>query len=899
MANENKFNGGAGQNRRPNGDRPFGKRPIEGREAGKGPVRRHPITQRPIVPETEKKEEVPDKKTKKELKQLEKSKKRESREVEIEEKPRFRIGGRIVLSLVCVSLTFFMLYLLTKQYDIQVIHYSQYSLAASRLHWKPLQEVPTRGDILDCNGNVLASTTYEYTIGITPNDVLKSQAKRDEGLSLSQIARGFSDILGVDVEEVEKALNKTDATYVQIAKHVSHETKKELSDFMSQNNLGGVAIDSDPKRYYTYNNLAAQVIGFADRDGNTLIGQYGIEAYYNTDLTGTKGYSYTETDNYNSGALPYKAPTSIEAVDGYNVELTLDMNIQRIAEEACRDAYLSYRPKDGVTCIVMDPYTGEIRAMVSMPDFNLNAPREMPFGLKTDDWQAMKSSEKAVYLMSNAWRNRCISDTYEPGSTLKAVTTAIALEEGLTDEEEYFSDAPIEVSSVDTISCWREHTDGNHGVETLRAAFENSCNPIFVQLAKRITNGGTNIDKYYSYIRNCGFYDVTGIDLPAEGKGIFHAQPTEVDLASLSFGESSTVTPLQLVSVYSALVNGGTLMKPHIVSRLTDNAGNIIREYEPTKVRTIFSSGTSKRVRSLMEDVVNLGTGAAGYVPGYYVAGKTSTSTIENGEDEGYHVLSFGCYAPSYDPKIAVLVVINKPADKQVGSGIAAKVSARIVEETLEYMDIPRKLTQKDYKDMTTLYHVQNDVHGKTFTDAKRILESEGYTVLDGSGTMEQDSIVGTVYYGDTETIYKNSVVVLYPGEVGKSEMNTTVIPNFTGMDFLECQRMAKEYGLNILVEGNIKGRVVSQDPPPTNLSAVTPTVTPTPTPGPGEEEGMTEDTQETTGETADTTPVETSAESTGETGDTENTDTSETGETTPPPPQRVVYGTVIKLVLE
>ena len=200
---------------------------------------------------------------------------------------------------------------------------------------------------------------------------------------------------------------------------------------------------------------------------------------------------------------------------------------------------------------------------------------------------------------------------------------------------------------------------------------------------------------------------------------------------------------------------------------------------------------------------------------------------------------------------------------------------------------------------MTTLYHVQNDVHGKTFTDAKRILESEGYTVLDGSGTMEQDSIVGTVYYGDTETIYKNSVVVLYPGEVGKSEMNTTVIPNFTGMDFLECQRMAKEYGLNILVKGNIKGRVVSQDPPPTNLSVVTPTVTPTPTPGPGEEEGMTEDTQETTGETADTTPIETSAESTGETGDTENTDTSETGETTPPPPQRVVYGTVIKLVLE
>ncbi|MBP5186851.1 MAG: peptidoglycan glycosyltransferase, partial [Clostridiales bacterium] len=423
--------------------------------------------------------------------------------------------------------------------------------------------------------------------------------------------------------------------------------------------------------------------------------------------------------------------------------------------------------------------SGEILGMVSMPDFDLNTPREIPYGISEKEWSDMTSEEQAEYLMRNAWRNRCISDTYEPGSTMKAVTTAIALEEGLTYEDEIFSDAPIEITTVDTIRCWREKTDGNHGDETLREAFERSCNPIFVRLAQRI-----GIEKYYDYIHNCGFYDVTGVDLPAEGKGIFHAEPTEVDLATLSFGESSTVTPLQLISVYSALVNGGDLMRPHIASRVVDANGNIIREYEPEKVRTIFSSRTSARVRNLLEDVVKEGTGSAGYVPGYYVAGKTSTSTIDVGEEAGMHVISFGCYAPSYDPKIAVLVVINKPEDKDVGSSAAAKVSARIVEETLEYMNVDRKLSKEEYDRMGLLFHVP-DVTGKTFLQAKKELEDEGFTVLDGTGSMSLDSIVGTMYYGQEETVYKNSVIVLYPDTVAEEDMNKTPIPNFTGMNII------------------------------------------------------------------------------------------------------------------
>lgn len=797
---------------------------------------------------------------------------------------RFRIGGRIVLVTVFLALTLFMGYLIKVQFKLQHDQYEEYSYKASQMHWQRIKDVPNRGDILDRNGNILASTTYEYTIGITPSDVMKSQENRKDPLSKQDIADSFAEIIGADANKMVEWLAEEDTPYVQVMKKVNYEQMKDLQAFLSEHNIGGVKIDAVPKRYYNYGSLAAQVIGFADQSDNSLIGQYGIEAYYNSYLTGTEGYTYAEVDNYNQSALPYSAPTSIQAQDGYNVQLTLDMNIQRICENACRDAYNEYRPREGVTCIVMDPYTAEILGMVSMPDFDLNTPREIPYGISEKDWSDMTSEEQAEYLMRNAWRNRCISDTYEPGSTMKAVTTAIALEEGLTYEDEIFSDAPIEITTVDTIRCWREKTDGNHGDETLREAFERSCNPIFVRLAQRI-----GIEKYYDYIHNCGFYDVTGVDLPAEGKGIFHAEPTEVDLATLSFGESSTVTPLQLISVYSALVNGGDLMRPHIASRVVDANGNIIREYEPEKVRTIFSSRTSARVRNLLEDVVKEGTGSAGYVPGYYVAGKTSTSTIDVGEEAGMHVISFGCYAPSYDPKIAVLVVINKPEDKDVGSSAAAKVSARIVEETLEYMNVDRKLSKEEYDRMGLLFHVP-DVTGKTFLQAKKELEDEGFTVLDGTGSMSLDSIVGTMYYGQEETVYKNSVIVLYPDTVSEEDMNKTPIPNFTGMNIIECRKLAKQYGLNFVVEGNLQGTVVSQSPPGSAGVASDPTPDPTPPPDDDTEEAPP-DEGEPTELPDDTTETQDEQGETGEDGETTESET--------PPPTEVPYGTVIYLKME
>ncbi|NLT12124.1 MAG: hypothetical protein GXY06_06910 [Clostridiaceae bacterium] len=715
------------------------------------------------------------------------------------------INGLVVVGLLLVLGTLFAGMLIYKLYDIQINHHEEYALMGSSMHWNRIKDVPLRGDILDSKGNVLAGTTYEYNIGVTPKDV---KSLKDKSITTEMIAQEIASIFSLEYTEVLDNLNQKDSIYVQIAKKRPRNEIDILKTYLEENQIGGVRIDPVPKRYYVHDSFASQVIGFADQNDNTLIGQYGIEAYYNDILTGTEGYTYAETDR-NQGALPYSPPTTIEKQDGLNVVLNIDPTIQAIATDACREAYEAYHPKEGVGVIVMNPYTGSVYAMVSLPDYNLNEPRSIPYAMDEETWALMSDEEKTNYLMSSVWRNRTISDTYEPGSTFKVLTTAIALEEGLTFEEEMFSDEPIEVSSLHTISCWRQKHGGNHGTETLKQAFENSCNPVFVQLAMRI-----GINKYYQYVRNFGFYDVTGIDLPAEGLGLFHSEPSSVDLATLSFGESSTVTPIQLANVFCALVNGGTLMKPQVVKALTDRNGDIIHEFAPVAIKTVFSENTANRVKEMMKSVVAEGTGSAGYVEGYTVAGKTSTSTIDIGEDQGMHVLSFGCYAPFDNPQIVVLVIINKPLDKELGSSAAARVAAQIISPTLEYLGVPRELTDEDYEKITIKYAIP-ELKGKTVAEAKQILYTNHFEVILGEEGMTDKSIVMSVYPDPSVSIlYRNGSVVLYSSEIVEEAMMRQVsVPDFVGKSLTDCISIAQFAGVNIDIVGNPKGVVVSQDP--------------------------------------------------------------------------------------
>ncbi len=731
-------------------------------------------------------------------------------------------------------------FLIVKLYETTVVNYSEYARAASEDQWKMLTYASDRGVIYDVNGNPLASNTYNYTVVCSPNIVAQS-----EDFDRTLVINTLNEYLGVPVERLEEIIpvDPNDASDprnavggLDLCRNVETEVKEELEAFLNEHKVTGIGFLSVPQRYYNYGSLASQVIGYARNNGVSLNGIYGLEAYYNSVLSGTNGYRYSEVDSRTDGVLPYSDAIAEAAVDGNNIVLNMDVNIQRIAEEACRNAYNQYSPRGGVTAIVMNPYTGAVLAMVSMPDYDLNDPYGIPFGMDEATWNSWTDDEQVEYLMSNVWRNRCISDTYEPGSTFKALTTAIALEEGLTTETEEFSDAPIQVSEIHQISCWlQKQGNYNHGTETLLQAFENSCNPIFVQLAERIT-----IHRYYDYVHTFGFYETTGIDLPAEGIGIFHDDPNFVDMACLSFGESATVTPIQLLNSYCALVNGGNLMVPHLVKYITDENGNIVDEIEPEVIRTIFSEETCARMRALMSAVVTDGTGSAGQVIGYDVAGKTSTSTIETGEEAGMHVLSFSCFAPASNPQIAVLVVLNRPEDRGVGSSAAASIAARIVEGTLTYLGVPRVLTEEDYRDLTVRYWIQAST-GLSAAEASSTIGRNGITTIYGDPTMSSDSIIAYSYPGTDAQLYRTGIVFLYP-EGYEGQMITTNVPNLAGKTAIECIETLRDSNLNCIIQGDIMGVCVGQSEAPTTVvfagsivyvTLENTTVTATPTPGP------------------------------------------------------------------
>ena len=725
-------------------------------------------------------------------------------------KPHSDKWSRILpIGVFCIALVL-AVYEIWQLYVTTVLDYDQYAKAASSQQWKLLTYSSDRGQIYDANGIALASNTYDYTVVCTPRLVVSKTMDR------TAIINGFVRILGVTEEKMDSIIPvdpkdgsdpRVKVNGCDICKNVPAAKRDELDKFLKDNKIGGVSFVAVPQRYYNYGSLASQVIGYARNDGTAVKGLYGLEAYYNSTLSGKSGYRYSEVDEKTDGVLPYSAATNEPAVDGYNLVLNIDVSIQRIAEEACRSAYEKYKPRDGVTAIVMNPYTGAVYAMVSLPDYDLNDPYGMPYGMDENTWTEMDNNQQIQYIMANCWRNRCVSDTYEPGSTFKALTTCIAFEENLTHEGEMFSDAPIAVSNDYTISCWMQKSKHyNHGTESLKQAFQYSCNPVFTQLAQRI-----GISRYYRYVRMLGFYNTTGIDLPAEGKGIFHSNPQKIDLSVLSYGESSTVTPIQLIMSYCAIINGGDLLVPHIVKSITDSEGNIVDEIEPEVVRTVFSDTTCARVRKLLEAVVMDGTGTAGQVPGYSVAGKTSTSTIETGELKGAHVLSFSCYAPSYDPKIAVLVVLNKPQDNSVGSSAPAATAAEIVSGTLNYMGVSRRFSEEEYNKMLKKYFVQY-VIDKNVSDASSQISINGQTPIYGNAEMTPDTVVGWTYPDYKHKLYATGVVVLYPAEVPEDQMLKTVVPNMYGMTAIECIEACKQANLNCEISGDVTGVCLEQE---------------------------------------------------------------------------------------
>ena len=566
---------------------------------------------------------------------------------------------------------------------------------------------PKRGTIYDATGkNILAISSTVETVTVNPGNIKKEDKEK--------VAKKLSELFELDYDTVLKRVTKR-SSIETIVKKVKKEKTDELRKWMEENNiLTGINIDEDTKRYYPNSNLASQVIGFCGSDNQGLD---GIEAKYENDLKGEKGSIQRHTDA-RGGEIGEEGENYVPAVDGNDLVLTIDLNIQSIVEKYLEEACIDNKCTDGGNVIVMNPQNGDILAMATYPSYNLNEPYEPYTDELKQNWDNMSQQDKTTALQA-VWRNKAIADTYEPGSVFKLITASAALEEGITDtdnEGEFCCTGGIEVAGV-RIKCWRYYRP--HGSESLRQALMNSCNPVFIGLGQKL-----GVETYYNYLEKFGLLKKTGIDLPGEAGSIFLAKDKvgPVELATISFGQRFEITPIQLVTAVSSIANGGTSIKPRVVKQIINSKTNEITDIPVEKDEKVISKETSEKVLSMMESVVSEGTGKNAKVAGYRIGGKTGTS--EDGVNTNKYVTSFLGVAPIDNPQVVVLVTLYNPTGEggHQGGGVAAPVGGQILSEVLPYLEV-----NKTGEGVEVVEEVQTpDVLGKSLAEAEKILKENG-----------------------------------------------------------------------------------------------------------------------------------------------------------------------------
>lgn len=574
---------------------------------------------------------------------------------------------------------------------IQFVKGEEYQKLASSQQTATRVITAKRGMIYDRNGNTLAISTNVYRVSINPRDIRKDLNRKDNiEAHQKYVAEQLSALLGMEYAEVYKKVMKTNA-YQEIKRQVENDVIQELKKWISAEKIFGVYIDDDAKRYYPNQKLGSHVIGFTNTDQQ---GMAGIELMYNEYLTGKDGYIISEVDRKRENLPIGEEVVKIEPEHGKNIVLTIDATIQNLVEESLRKTVKEMDAANGGVCIVMDPKTGNILAMASNPDFNLNEPFAFPdiigeqqiqkltqqYQWDKNKWNGRSENEIKV-LNEIVWRNKVISDTYEPGSTFKAITAAILLEEGTVTKDTEVLDAPYTVGGANPINCWRKQN--HHGKETFAQAVWNSCNPVFAEFSIKLGK-----ETYYKYIDAFGFQSKTGVTFPGEASSIFHADPTNLDLAVTSFGQRFQVTPLQIATAYCALANGGELLVPKLVKEVVDSKGTVIEKAEKEVVRQVVSKETSQKVVEILRGVVTKGTGSNANKEGLRIAGKTGTAETIIRDDR--HIVSFAAIAPADDPQLVLLYAMDYPKDAANGSANICRASGDLAEKIMDYMGIER-----------------------------------------------------------------------------------------------------------------------------------------------------------------------------------------------------------------
>ena len=653
---------------------------------------------------------------------------------------------------------------------------------------------PQRGTIYDSTGKALAVSTKVDTISINPSLIIVKGKQEETNALKEKVAKALSDIFELDYNEVLVKVTSTNSVET-IAKKVDSEKVDTLKKWMKDNKFSsGINIDEDTKRTYPYNNLASNLIGFCGSDNNGLS---GLEYYWDSTLTGTPGRVTTAIDAAQD-SIPDEDEKYIAAENGSNITLSIDANIQSIVEKYLKQAVEENNCKNGGSMILMDPSTGDILAMATYPDYNLNTPFE-PNDTLLATWDTLSSEEKtnSLYKM---YSNKVVNETFEPGSVFKPIIASIGLEENIVQTDtagDFYCNGSQKVADI-SINCANR---SGHGSQSLRNALENSCNPALIQLGSRI-----GVSTMYKYFQAFGLFDKTGIATAGESSSQFHSEssvgPTE--LATMSFGQRFTITPLQMITAACAIANDGVLVKPRIVTKIENPDTGVVTNIDVQEVRKVVSSETAAKVRNMMESVVTDGGGKLGAVKGYSIAGKTGTSEPDPNHPENGYVASFLAIAPVENAKVVALLSLYGPQGKNhYGGQISAPVVSQVLSEALPYLGIPSNETSSSTTTASTI--TIPDLKGKTVTEAKNILSDLGIDIVTKASGNE---IIINQTPKAGVSLAKGGIVKIYT-----ENENTSVsvsVPDLKGKNLTAAKSTLKGKNLNIQAEGS--GVVVSQD---------------------------------------------------------------------------------------
>lgn len=631
------------------------------------------------------------------------------------------------------------------------IGWIQFKMGNKLQHMAHLQQTlerefnPKRGTIYDATGEkILAVSASVESITVNPVNISSENKEK--------VARKLSELFELDYEKVLKKVSKR-SSIETIAKKVDKSKTDELRIWLDENNITtGVNIDVDTKRYYPYNSLAAQIIGFCGSDNQGLM---GIEAKYDSELKGQNG-SIVKLTDAKGGNLDDEGEEYVKAINGNDLILSIDATIQGIAEKYLEEACIDNVCTDGGNIVIMDPNNGDILAMAGYPTYNLNDPYVPMDSEVSANWDNLSKEEKTAE-QQKMWRNKAISDAYEPGSTFKLITSSASLEEKITDTDnsgEFCCTGSITISGV-TIKCWRYYRP--HGSESLRQALMNSCNPVFIGLGQKL-----GVKTYYSYLNKFGFLRKTGIDLQGEGGSIFLAEEKvgPVELGTIAFGQRFEVTPIQMITAVSSIANGGTYVVPRVVKGIVNSQTGEVKNIEPQKKETVISKETSEKVLSMMQSVVAEGTGKNAQVKGYSIGGKTGTS--EDGVNTGKYVTSFVGVAPISNPKLVILITLYNPTGEggHQGGGVAAPIASQVLGEVLPYLEVKKdNETEEDVKNKVAVPNLE----GMTIGEVKKVLKDLNLNLEyneENTENEEERIITEQVPVSGVEVLEESSIIV-------------------------------------------------------------------------------------------------------------------------------------------